>query len=110
MTQVSINIGRNAFTLHSIVVRYSFNIETMLHYNILMRVDYHFNFVIKYEKKTPFVTVSIELAFLFYSLTGFLFCVLVHWSMNIGVEIYLKNGWCQIFLYLTYVSCFLSVW
>ena len=40
----------------------------------------------------------------------FLLCVLFSWGVNIGVDLYQQDGWCQTFIYLTYVSSFLSVW
>lgn len=40
----------------------------------------------------------------------FLICVLLSWGVNIGINVYQRDGWCQMFTYLTYVSSFLSVW
>lgn len=42
--------------------------------------------------------------------TGFLVCLFFSWSNNIGIRLYHVNVWCQIFVYLTYVWSFLSVW
>lgn len=53
---------------------------------------------------------SIYLAALALADLGFLLCVLVSWASNMGLDIYTQNGWCQSFMYLTYVSSFLSVW
>ena len=53
---------------------------------------------------------SIYLAALALADLGFLVCVLVSWTVNVGLDIYAQNGWCQTFIYLTYVSSFLSVW
>lgn len=52
---------------------------------------------------------SVYLAALAASDTGFLSCVLVSWASNINVMLWHRQGWCQIFVYLTYVSSFLSV-
>ncbi|ELT93784.1 hypothetical protein CAPTEDRAFT_26871, partial [Capitella teleta] len=40
----------------------------------------------------------------------FLVCVLLSWSVNIGIHTYQRNGFCQMFTFFTYVSSFLSVW
>lgn len=53
---------------------------------------------------------SIYLAALAISDTGFLCCVFVSWSNNIGIHIYHKNILCQTFVYLSYDWSFLSVW
>lgn len=42
---------------------------------------------------------------------GFLFVVLiVHCSYNNVFDVFNRNGWCQIFVYLSSVFSFLSVW
>ena len=53
---------------------------------------------------------SVYLAALSLADTGFLLCVFASWSSNIGVTIYHQPGWCQIFVYCTYIFSFLSVW
>lgn len=53
---------------------------------------------------------SIYLAALACADLGFLICVLVSWASHTGLNLYVQDGWCQTFMYLTYVSSFLSVW
>lgn len=53
---------------------------------------------------------SAYLAALSISDSGFLLCVFFSWSNNINITIYHKPGWCQMFVYMTYVFGFLSVW
>ena len=53
---------------------------------------------------------SVYLAALFISDSGFLICVFFSWSNNINIKIYHEPGWCQTFVYMTYVFSFLSVW
>ena len=53
---------------------------------------------------------SVYLAALCLADMGFLLCVLASWATHIGVDVYHTEGWCQTFIYLTYVSSFLSVW
>ena len=53
---------------------------------------------------------SIYLAALAVADTGFLICVFFSWINNLNVTIYHQPGWCQTFVYLTYVFSFLSVW
>ena len=53
---------------------------------------------------------SIYLAGLAISDSVFLLTVFLSWADNIGVHVYHKPGWCQLLVYLTYVSSFLSVW
>ncbi len=53
---------------------------------------------------------SVYLAALAASDSGFLVCLFVSWSNDIGIHLYHTNGWCQVFVYLTYVWSFLSVW
>ena len=53
---------------------------------------------------------SIYLAALSISDSGFLICVFVSWSNNVGVHVYHRHVFCQLFVYLTYVWSFLSVW
>ena len=53
---------------------------------------------------------SVYLAALSISDSGFLICVFFSWVINHNVRIYHKQGWCQTFVYLTYVFSFLSVW
>ena len=53
---------------------------------------------------------SAYLAALSISDSGFLVCVFFSWSNNINITIYHKPGWCQTFVYMTYVFGFLSVW
>jgi len=53
---------------------------------------------------------SIYLAALSVADSGFLLCILVSWGVNSGLDLFTQNGWCQTFIYLTYVSTFLSVW
>ena len=53
---------------------------------------------------------SVYLAALAISDTGFLICVFVSWCSLVGVHLYHMQGWCQFFVYLTYVCGFLSVW
>ena len=53
---------------------------------------------------------SIYLAALSLADAAFLVCVLVSWVINVGVNVYAQQGWCQTFMYLTYISSFLSVW
>ena len=56
------------------------------------------------------LSASVYLAALALSDNGFLLCVLVSWSTNVGVALYNTMGWCQAFVYLSYVCSFLSVW
>ena len=53
---------------------------------------------------------SVYLAGLAISDSVFLFVVLISWSNNIGNKTYHQHGWCHLFVYLAYVSSFLSVW
>ena len=53
---------------------------------------------------------SVYLAALACADAGFLFCLLVSWSDNIGIHLFNTPGWCPFFVYLTYVCSFLSVW
>ena len=53
---------------------------------------------------------SVYLAALSISDSGFLICVFFSWSNNINITIYHKPGWCQAFVYMTYIFGFLSVW
>ena len=53
---------------------------------------------------------SVYLAALALADAGFLFCLLVSWSNNIGIHWYNTRGWCPLFVYLTYICSFLSVW
>ena len=53
---------------------------------------------------------SVYLAALSISDSGFLICVFFSWVINMDVRIYHEQGWCQTFVYLTYVFSFLSVW
>ncbi|ELT93787.1 hypothetical protein CAPTEDRAFT_64325, partial [Capitella teleta] len=53
---------------------------------------------------------SVYLAGLAVSDSVFLFVVLISWSNNIGNRTYHQHGWCHLFVYLAYVSSFLSVW
>ena len=53
---------------------------------------------------------SVYLAALAVADLGYLLCVLVSWTINTGLDLYSQDGWCQTFIYLTYVSSFLSVW
>lgn len=53
---------------------------------------------------------SVYLAALACADGGFLFCLLVSWSSNIGIQLYNTPGWCQLFTFLTYVYSYLSVW
>ena len=64
-------------------------------------------FVGTYLRRT---SSSIYLAALSLAATAFLVCEMVSWAVYAGVDIYAQNGWCQTFMYLTYVSSFLSVW
>ena len=53
---------------------------------------------------------SVYLAALALSDNGFLLCVLISWANNVSFDLYHRQGWCQMFVYLTYVFSFLSVW
>ena len=53
---------------------------------------------------------SVYLAALAVADTGFLFCVFASWITNFNINVYHQPGWCQVFVYLTYVFSFLSVW
>ena len=53
---------------------------------------------------------SVYLAALAVADTGFLICVFFSWINNLNLTIYHQPGWCQTFVYLTYVFSFLSVW
>lgn len=53
---------------------------------------------------------NIYLAALAWSDNVFLCCLLLEWLSTTGVDIYSRDGWCQLFVYLTYVTSFLSVW
>ncbi len=53
---------------------------------------------------------SIYLAALAVSDSGFLACTLVSWANNVNIHLYHTQGFCQLFVYLTYVWSFLSVW
>ena len=53
---------------------------------------------------------SVYLAALAIADIGFLLCVLASWITNFNVNLYHQPGWCQTFVYLTYVFSFLSVW
>lgn len=53
----------------------------------------------------------IYLAALAVSDTLFSVCMFLSWgTANIGLSVYKHQGSCQVFVYLTHVSCFLSVW
>lgn len=53
---------------------------------------------------------SVYLAALACADAGFLFCLLVSWANNIGIHLYNTPGWCQLFVYCSYIFSFLSVW
>lgn len=53
---------------------------------------------------------SVYLSALAVSDNGFLICVFISWLNNVHVHLYHRNVWCQLFVYLTYVFSFLSVW
>ena len=53
---------------------------------------------------------SVYLAALSISDSAFLICVFFSWSNNINITVYQKPGWCQAFVYMTYMFGFLSVW
>ena len=53
---------------------------------------------------------SVYLAALSISDSGFLICVFFSWSNNVNITVYHKPGWCQAFVYMTYLFGFLSVW
>ena len=53
---------------------------------------------------------SVYLAALALADTGFLLQLFVTWLSYVRVFIFHREGWCQTFVYLTYVCSFLSVW
>ena len=53
---------------------------------------------------------SVYLAALSVSDNGFLLCVFGGWLVNVNFSFYDHQGLCQLFIYLTYVFGFLSVW
>ncbi len=53
---------------------------------------------------------NIYLASLSVGNNAFLLGVLISWSNNVGFGVFSVDGWCQVVVYLTYVSSFLSVW
>lgn len=53
---------------------------------------------------------SMYLAFLAAVDNLFLVTVFVVWFGFVGVQIFMKNGWCQTIMYCIYVCSFLSVW
>ena len=53
---------------------------------------------------------SVYLAGLAVSDSVFLLMVFLSWSSNVNIYIYHRPGWCHLFVYLAYVSSFLSVW
>ena len=55
-------------------------------------------------------SASVYLIFLNLVDIVFLLCLMVLWLAWIDVHLIHINGWCQITIYLTYVSSFLSVW
>ena len=56
------------------------------------------------------LSASVYLAALALSDNGFLICALLSWSTNFGVSLYHRTGWCQAFVYFSYICGFLSVW
>ena len=64
-------------------------------------------FVCTYMRRS---SSSVYLAALAITDTLFLICLLVSRGSQSGNSIYTRNGWCQTFLYVTYLSSFLSVW
>ena len=61
----------------------------------------------RYLRQHPW---SIYLSSLSVSDTGFLLCLFFSWSNHIGIDVYHRQGWCQMLVYLTYIWSFLSVW
>lgn len=55
-------------------------------------------------------TCSIYLAHLNIADTGFLLCLVPTWLGWLGIDIFNRNGWCQITVYATFVFAFLSIW
>ena len=64
-------------------------------------------FVCTYMRR---LSSSIYLAALSVADSFFLICVTLSWAKHTGVYVYVQDGWCQTFVYMTYVSSFLSVW
>ena len=55
-------------------------------------------------------TSSVYLAFLAFVDSIFLFCQFIGWFGYLGVHLFHRPVWCQVVVYFTYVSAFLSVW
>ena len=53
---------------------------------------------------------SVYLAALSIADTGFLLCLFFIWLAKVDVRVFHQPFFCQLFLYLQYVFCFLSVW
>ena len=55
-------------------------------------------------------SVSVYLAALAISDTSFLVTLTVTWLEYVHINVFHTNGWCQLVIYLSYCSSFLSVW
>ena len=53
---------------------------------------------------------SVYLAALSLADAGFLLCMLIKWANDLGVPLLYNDQWCQLFLYVSCVFSFLSVW
>jgi hypothetical protein len=53
---------------------------------------------------------SVYLAALALADNGYLICIFFSWLSHVGVNLYNRDGWCHVLVYITYVSTFLSVW
>ena len=92
----------------SAVIRYS----NLYYIPILILVGLFGNvmsFIVFTKTQLRSLTSSVYLATLAIADTGCLLTIFVSWMINVGVNLYHREGWCQTFVYLTYAFGFLSV-
>ncbi|KAI0229879.1 hypothetical protein LSAT2_019712 [Lamellibrachia satsuma] len=68
------------------------------------------SFIVFMSRRLRRFSCSVYLAALAVSDNGLLLCVFVSWAPRIGLDLLQRPGWCEAFVYLTYVFSFLSVW
>lgn len=56
------------------------------------------------------ISTSVYLAALAFSDTGFLFCLGIGWLESLGINLFHKEGICQITVYTSFVFSFTSIW
>ena len=110
--------SRNTSTIHTLTQDNLLLLATIVKYTnlyyipILITIGLIGNtisFVVFTRAPLRTLSSSVYLAALSLTDTGFLLSISVSWMVNIRVDLYHKEGWCQTFVYLTYVFSFLSV-